>query len=102
MKHKVELIFDRDCPNVGAVREQLRRALVDLGQSPNWLEWDRESREAPAHVKRYGSPTVLVDGKDVAGEGSEADSNCCRVYASGDGRLLGIPSVEAIRSALRS
>jgi hypothetical protein len=33
---KVELIYDDDCPNVEAARQQLRRAFQELGQSPAW------------------------------------------------------------------
>jgi hypothetical protein len=101
MKHEVTLVYDRECPNVEAARTQLRKALAGLGQAPVWQEWDRESADAPASVRRYGSPTVLIGGKDVAGEAGEADANCCRVYASGDGRLEGVPSVTAIQAALR-
>ncbi len=101
MNHKVELVYDRDCPNVAPARAQLRQALVEIGDSPEWQEWDRESADAPAYVKQYGSPTILVDGRDVDGTGTEADSNCCRVYAGADGRLNGVPSVEKIQAALR-
>ncbi len=101
MNHKVELVYDRDCPNVEAARAHLRQAFVQIGESPEWQEWDRESADAPAYVKQYGSPTVLIDGRDVAGTGTEAESNCCRVYARADGRLQGVPPVEEIQAALR-
>ncbi len=101
MTHKVELVYDQDCPNAEAARAQLRQALVEIGESPEWQEWDRESADAPAYVQQYGSPTILVDGRDVAGVDTEADSKCCRVYRDRDGRLVGVPSVETIRSALR-
>lgn len=101
MTRKVELVYDHDCPNVEAARTQLRRALAETGQPPEWQEWDRESPAAPEYVKDYGSPTILVDGTDVAGEATEADSKCCRVYAGTDGRLQGVPSFEIISAALR-
>lgn len=100
MTHRVELVIDRDCPHVEAARLQLRQALVDLGEQPMWREWDRASADAPAYVKRYGSPTVLVNGQDVAGEGGVAASNCCRIYVN-DGRLQSVPSIQAIQAALR-
>ncbi len=101
MKRRVELVYDNDCPNVDAARAQLRQALVEFRVPVEWQEWDRESADAPAYVKQYGSPTILIDGRDVAGTGTEAESNCCRVYAGADGRLQGVPSVEEIQAALR-
>lgn len=96
---RVELVYDADCPNVEAAREQLRRALAQAGQATQWEEWERSDPAAPAYARRYGSPTILVDGRDVAG-GPPTDANCCRLYRTGEGRLQGIPSVKAIASAL--
>lgn len=100
MVKTVELIIDRGCPNVEVARAELRRALSDLELPLQWQEWDRESAEAPTYAREYGSPTVLVDGRDVVGEGTEADANCCRVYVGRDGRIRGAPSAEEIRDAL--
>jgi len=96
----IELIIDRGCPNVEAARAELRRALSDLELPLRWQEWDRESTEAPAHARKYGSPTVLVNGRDVVGDGTEADANSCRVYLDHDGRIRGAPSAKEIRDAL--
>ena len=96
----IELIIDRDCPNVVDARAELRRALAELELPLEWQEWDRENPDAPAHARKYGSPTVLVDGRDVAGDNTEADANCCRVYVQTDGRFRGAPSADMIRAAL--
>lgn len=101
MRHTIELVYDSDCPNVERARAQLRQALLELGEEAVWQEWERGSARAPTYVRRYGSPTVLVDGRDVAGDGTESDENCCRVYVGSDGRLVGVPSVEAIQASLR-
>jgi len=100
LKHRVELVTDKDCPNAEAAREQLRRALEDAGLPLEWEEWDRESPEAPAHVRQYGSPTILVGGHDVAGEGTQSAAKSCRVYQTGEG-VRGVPSVEMIVAALQ-
>lgn len=100
MSRTVELIYDRDCPNVEAARSQLRRVLDQLELPPRWQEWERAGPDAPAYVKRYGSPTILVDGHDVSGGSTEADSKCCRVYRDADGRMRGVPPLEVIRAAL--
>jgi hypothetical protein len=94
----VELIFSPDCPNVELARGRLTEALSTLGRVPAWTEWNRESPAAPEYVRGYGSPTVLVDGRDVsASPASLADS--CRVYPSEPG-FDRAPSVRALIQAL--
>ena len=96
----IELIYDPDCPNVHGAREHLRRALVDVGLRSRWQEWNRSGLESPAYVRAYGSPTILVDGHDVAGASPSEGANSCRVYTDKDGQLQGVPSVEVIVSKL--
>ena len=83
------------CPHVVAAREQLSRAFTAAGLAASWTEHDVT---ADARVRGYGSPTVLVDGCDVAGTGS-AEGASCRVYAGS--AVLGVPPLEAIVAALR-
>lgn len=94
----VELIYDSDCPNVPATRGNLLRAFSQAGLVPRWREWDRADAETPEYARAYGSPTVLVNGKDVAGSGI-ADAACCRIY-NGDGSNQGAPPVVSIMAAL--
>ncbi len=96
---KVELIFDSDCPNVEPARQQLREAFSVLGLTPQWTEWLRMDPTSPDYVRQYGSPTILIDGKDIAGSESQG-AESCRIYQNPDGSLRGVPSVEAITSAL--
>jgi hypothetical protein len=67
---------------------------------PRWSEHLGSDPATPAHARGYGSPTILVDGRDVAGVEPGAEP-CCRVYSDVDGRLAGVPSVEIIVAALR-
>jgi hypothetical protein len=101
MTIRVELVYDRDCPNVDAARAVLRRAFAELGVAPALIEWDRNDRDSPDRVRGYGSPTILVDGQDIAGVEPNASADCCRLYTSDEGGLRGVPSVEQIVVALR-
>jgi mercuric ion transport protein len=96
----VELIYDNECPNVPAARAQLFRALVLAGLSVQWREWDRRAPHSPPHIRTYGSPTILVNGKDISDASRFASADCCRLYLGSDGRLSGVPEVREIASAL--
>ncbi len=100
MTLRVELIYDRDCPNVEAARAVLLRAFVETGVPASWAEWDRQAPESPERVRGYGSPTILVNGHDVAGAAPGSGADCCRVYDHGAGQLQGVPPVERIAKAL--
>ena len=99
----VELVYDRDCPNVERAREQLRLALGRAGLPARWKEWDRDAIETPSELRAFGSPTVLVNGRDVASRDTESDhrpdANSCRVYVD-QGTLRGVPPLALIVSAL--
>ncbi len=95
----VELIYDGDCPNVHQARENLLRAFGLAGLTPHWREWNRADVEAPEHAHAFGSPTILVDGKDVA-DSKAADAACCRIYSGENGKHQGAPPVALIAAAL--
>jgi hypothetical protein len=99
---KVELIYDADCPNVGATRSLLIEAFTKSRTSARWQEWERNSPGTPAHAKKYGSPTILVDGQDVAGMSPDTGDASCRLYRAENGSLSRLPSLEMVCSKLRS
>jgi hypothetical protein len=96
---RIEFIYERSCPNVADARMQLRLALEQTGLPARWEEWEHSDPNSPAYARRYGSPSILVDGRDIAGEpGSDAPS--CRIYANTQGRNRGVPDAALIRTAL--
>ena len=114
---RVELVYDLECPNVDNARHALRAALGELGLEAVWREWDRNSSETPFGLRRYGSPTILVNGRDIVGcmddrgdqradpccgnaDTVEPDGNSCRVYVGDSGALCGTPSINLILKAL--
>ncbi len=92
MTQKIELIYFDSCPNAQPARENLRRALEEAGLPPTWQEWEQGDSSAPGHVKQYGSPTILIDGRDVTGVGAGVAAAACRAD--------GAPSIETIQAAL--
>ena len=97
MKPEITLVYDADCPNVDLARAALSDALKRIGLEPEWSEYEHTSGVAQRFSRR-GSPTILVDGEDVADE-PDAAAACCRVYQTADG-LCGVPPVETIVAAI--
>ena len=96
----VELVYDADCPRVGRAREQLLRAFARAELEARWREWRSDDPEAPAHVRGFGSPTILVDGRDVAGAEQVEGARSCRLYGRAGDEIRGAPSVDLIIAAL--
>ena len=88
----IDLIYLDGCPNADAARSNLRVALERRAAAEGWREWELSSDETPEGLRGYGSPTVLVDGRDVAGDEGGAAAMACRAE--------GAPSVESILRAL--
>ncbi len=94
---KIEIIYFNGCPNIQAAKDNIKAACKELGIEGSVQEWNQNDDNAPDFTKKYGSPTVLVNGKDVAGDpGDCCTSGSCRIYTD----MTGIPSVELIRTAL--
>lgn len=93
---RVELIHDAGCPNIGCARAALRQAFAASGLVPAWTEWDRADPRCPADARGYGSPTILVNGRDVVGAGPGDGAPSCRLYTD----HAGAPGVVQISVAL--
>jgi mercuric ion transport protein len=99
MNPEITLIFDPACPNVHDARDLLRAALERTGIRPRWVEYQFGAGDVPERFRCYGSPTILVDGVDVAGEGEQTAAASCRVYP-GVGGFRGVPPLETIVAAI--
>ena len=97
---KIELVFDRDCPHVPQAREVLRQALIHMHMDERWLEWELSDSSCPEYARGLGSPSILVNEKDVS-PAAHNDSSCCRVYPENT-QFAGCPSVASIVAAIKS
>jgi hypothetical protein len=96
---KVQLLYFDGCPHVAEARHVLRAALAACALPEVAVEeLDVEAPTTPAELRDWGSPTILVNGADVAGE--EAPSGrSCRLYAAGE--RAGVPPRALIERRLR-
>jgi hypothetical protein len=96
---RIELVYDPTCPNVEQARAAIRGALAAVGAPIAWRETDCSDDATPAALRALGSPSVLVNGRDVGcggGTMARAEANSCRIYRDDCGCICGAPSVELI------
>lgn len=62
----LELLYLPGCLNVDQARSNLRSACEQLSIPAVWREYNLEAPDVPPAYKEYGSPTILVNGKDVS------------------------------------
>ena len=93
----VTLLFFDGCPNWQTTNAYLEGLSAEFG-----FDLDRYQIETDEDAQRFqfrGSPTVLIDGRDVFATGDEPIGLTCRMYRSEHG-LVGAPSVEQLHEAL--
>ena len=110
----VKVVYFEGCPNWRVARQRVDQALTTISDG-SWtslatsvVHLERvESETDSARMGLGGSPTILVDGRDLFPhpdpdpEASTASSGLsCRLYPTPEG-LSGSPTVEQIVAALR-
>ena len=91
------LSFD-GCPLAPRARSNLSAAIGILGSEfeVDYKEIDLLSDASADDLKRWGSPTILINGEDVMGS-TQGDACGCRIYASEGGVPTTIEILNAIR-----
>lgn len=107
LRLQIELVHDPGCPNVARAREVLATACREMDVPAVWTEWSSEDPACPEHARNLGSPSILVNGEDVApgphpwaphtpGAGPRS-----RVYRDGDA-IVPAPPLARVVDALRA
>jgi hypothetical protein len=96
-----ELLTIQDCPHGSAAQELFSRAVELEGQDPVLIAAREIVSDEEAEASGFhGSPTFLVDGKDLFPSTAEP-AMTCRVYRTAGG-LSGLPSLESLRQAIQA
>jgi hypothetical protein len=96
---RVQLLFFQGCPHVDAAQRVLRQALDSAGLGEVAVEQvDVDAASTPVDLRAWGSPTILIDGVDVAGERGPSGRSC-RLY--GNAGDAGVPRKDLIERQLR-
>ena len=83
---RIELIFEKTCPNIQLAREHLKKALKLLGFKAKWQEREITDPGCPAYAHGLGSPSIMINGRDVSDMITNGDDFSCRLYADEQGK----------------
>jgi hypothetical protein len=97
----VEVLYFEGCPNYQRAVALLQRALDGAGISAPIQLIRVETEDEADRVGFYGSPSIRVNGRDVApvAEGVQPGLYC-RVYHTPGGRLSPVPAYHMLVAAL--
>ena len=96
-KIKIDIQYFNGCPNSSEMIHRVKEAIKGSEEKIEYDEVLVESNELAEKLKFRGSPTVLINGKDIE-EREEPESSAlnCRVYENG------LPTVEEIKNKIFS
>lgn len=98
---RVELLYWDGCPSHPKALAGLREAMGELGLDPESVTVRSVDTDEQAQRERFvGSPTIRIDGVDVADPGGQPFGLTCRIYHRRDGRVSPTPDEADVRDAL--
>ena len=107
LRLQIELVTDPGCPNADMARELLTTACREAEIPAVWTEWMSDDPACPGYARNLGSPSVLVNGEDVApgphpwAPREQGDGPRCRVYRDGDA-IVRVPPLQRVAAAIRN
>lgn len=98
---KIEVLYVPDCPHHPSAVKQLRDVLLAEGVRTEIIEVAVTDSKAAAELRFRGSPTIRIDGRDIAGEShlSLSFALACRMYPGA--KEAGVPPLEMMQRAVR-
>ncbi len=98
----IRFLYTEECQSHDEALRRLRQVLDDEGIKAE-IELVRVETFEEAKKLRYsGSPTILINGKDIDPLENCEYAPACRAYRLEDGRISPLPSISMIRNAVRS
>ena len=99
---KVELLWWRGCPSTEAAHRALSDVMQRAGLDPGGIELREIETDEQAEAEDFaGSPTIVIDGRQVQPAADEPRGLTCRIYRLRDGRPSPVPDSADLRDALR-
>lgn len=98
---KVQFFYSEDCPSHDEALERLRKVMGEEGIRDEIEVVRVDSSEDAEKLKFIGSPTLLINGRDIDPPTNPYYALTCRAYRLEDGRISPLPSETMIRKAIR-
>ena len=98
---KIEVLYVPDCPHHPSAVKQLRDVLLAEGVRTEIIEVAVTDSKAAEEFRFRGSPTIRINGRDIAGESHSPLSFAlaCRMYPGA--KEAGVPPLEMMQRAVR-
>jgi hypothetical protein len=95
---KIDVLYFQGCPNHEPTIQRVRQVINRLGVTADIREVELTRNDDAAAMKFVGSPTVLIDGRDIdPAQRTESKTGFgCRLYGG-----TGVPPIEMIEQAVR-
>ena len=97
---KVEVLYVAECPSHPAAVKLVKEVLAAEGVAAEIQEVLVRDEGMADELRFCGSPTIRINGRDVAGESQKAQTFAlsCRLYPGS--KQVGLPSAEMIHRAV--
>ena len=98
---RIECRYWEGCPSHPEAMELLEQVLQERGIEAEVVVRHVGTQAEAEELRFPGSPTILVDGRDVDPEGATArPALTCRIYRLPNGKVSPVPSREQLEDAL--
>lgn len=100
---RIEVLYIDDCPNSQAAIDLVHQVATVLGLDHDVITTTLlRTDEEVAATQFAGSPTILVNGNDIAPGTPQVYTLACRLYRTEAGAVAGLPTVNQLLKALQS
>jgi hypothetical protein len=95
---RVEVLYVADCPSHAPTVTLLKSVLAAEGIEAEVNEVLVVDAQMASDLKFLGSPSIRIDGLDIAAESSKRGALACRLYPGSP--LIGVPPIDMVRRAV--
>ena len=99
---EIRFLYSKDCPSHEEALSRLRSVLKEEGVNNTIDIRTVETEEQASSLHFVGSPTILINGRDIDPQSNPHYALACRAYRLEDGRISPLPSIMMIRKAVRT
>lgn len=96
----IEFLYWEECPSHEEALARLREVLAEAGVRDPVEVIHVGTEELAQRLRFPGSPTIRLDGADIAPPGEQPIGLTCRVYHTDDGRVNPLPTKAMIHRAV--